>query len=272
MKHRPLCLEKNEWKAEPPLGAFVQHSQLWCEQSGLGRKRSTSRRWCSLNGIWEGTRMFMKSRKLCVDPAAVGSANFRQRTACFSRSEDDAHQSPEHWECTGNYRGRESSQCMRNAAKPPLTKPANACCVFFFSFLIILFRNISLITSYVKSSPSEKHFCHQVALSDETSPPLSLTHTWDFYQVWLPQLRFFFNYCVTNLPCGTTLGTAKQQLYVTGFRGPDPAALEAKRRVWEQTLASKSAERLRISTRRRLAALRILIHELHGFCISAHFT
>lgn len=133
VKHRPLCLEKNEWKAEPPLGAFVQHSQLWCEQSGLGRKRSTSRRWCSLNGIWEGTRMFMKSRKPCVDPAAVGSANFRQRTACFSRSEDDAHQqSPEHWECTGNYRGRESSQCMRNAAKPPLTKPANARCVFFF--------------------------------------------------------------------------------------------------------------------------------------------
>lgn len=128
----------------------------------------------------------MKSRKPCVDPAAVGSANFRQRTACFSQSEDDAHQqSPEHWECTGNYRGRESSQCMRNAAKPPLTKPANARCFFFFffSFLIILFRNISLIISYVKSSPSEKHLDHQVSLSDETLPPLSLTHTGDFYQV-----------------------------------------------------------------------------------------
>lgn len=51
----------------------------------------------------------------------------------FSWSKDDAHQqSPEDWECTGNYRGKESSPCMRNAAKPPLTKPANAHCIFFF--------------------------------------------------------------------------------------------------------------------------------------------
>ena len=52
----------------------------------------------------------------------------------FQLEEDDAHQqSPEDWECTGNYRGRESSPCMRNAAKPPLTKPANARCIFFLS-------------------------------------------------------------------------------------------------------------------------------------------
>jgi len=63
----------------------------------------------------------------------VGRLNLCQRTECFCWSEDDAHQqSPEDWECTGNYRGRESSPCMRNAAKPPLTKPANARCVFFF--------------------------------------------------------------------------------------------------------------------------------------------
>lgn len=60
--------------------------------------------------------MFLKSRGRQPEPLPENQ--------CFRRSEDDAHwQSPEDGRCTGNYRGRESSRCMRNAAKPPLTKP-----------------------------------------------------------------------------------------------------------------------------------------------------
>lgn len=68
-----------------------------------------------------------------------------------------------------------------------------------------------------------------------------------------------------NLPCGTTLGTAKQQLSITRLYGPNPALLKPKAVIWEQTLASKSVGRLRITIQKGIVALRILIHELHGF-------
>lgn len=87
--------------------------------------------------VWDFVRNtdFYEKAKRCEKIYGNGRQP-KQRTECFSWSKDDAHQqSPEDWECTGNYRGRESSPCMRNAAKPPLTKPANAHClwvVFFF--------------------------------------------------------------------------------------------------------------------------------------------
>lgn len=51
---------------------------------------------------------------------------------------------------------------------------------FFSSFLVILFRKISLIIYYVKSSPFEKHLHHQVLLAGETRPPLALDTHWGF--------------------------------------------------------------------------------------------
>lgn len=135
VKHRPLHLQERERKAGTDWGSrvlysFGVNSAAWLHsEARLARDAARTEYGKGQGCLWEG-------RKMCEYPVMVG----RHCTLCqgmelFSWRDDDAHQqSPEHWECSGNYRGRESSQCTRNAAKPPLTKPANARCFFFFSF------------------------------------------------------------------------------------------------------------------------------------------